>query len=320
MNPETIMVRVVKRVKEALDIDSFELADCSGGALPSSTPGAHLDVHLPSGLTRQYSLCDSASTPDRYRIAVLRDPTGRGGSVDMHDLVKVGDTLRIGAPRNHFPLVPSASRSLLFAGGIGITPILSMAQHLTSHGQEFELHYCARSADRMAFRDLLMTTALAHKTCLYFDDQGEDQRIDISQALALPREGVHVYVCGPRGFIDAVLQTAQANGWPGSQLHSESFSGNPAITRGAPFEVQLARSGRVISVSSEETVIQALARSGVDVPTSCEQGICGTCLLRVCAGVPDHRDMFLTPAEHLGNEWLIPCCSRSKTSTLVLDL
>jgi len=320
MPTETTTVRVARRAREALDIDSFALERCTGQAIPAIAAGAHLDVHLPNGLVRQYSLFNAPSDTDSYRIAVLRDPAGRGGSVGMHDLVQVGDTLEVSAPRNLFPLVPQARRSLLFAGGIGITPILAMAQQLMARQQDFALHYCARSAARMAFREYLMTTALADRTTLYVDDQGQDRRLDMARVLSRPEDGCHVYVCGPGGFIEAVLRTARDHGWPAAQLHSESFSGNAAIARGAPFEVQLAKSGRSVPVAAEETVVQALARCGIAVPTSCEQGICGTCVLRVRSGIPDHRDMFLTPAEHLSNEWLVPCCSRSKSATLVLDL
>jgi vanillate O-demethylase ferredoxin subunit len=320
--PSAIDVRVVRKRREARDVLSFALEAVDGAGLPAFTAGAHIDVHLPGGLTRQYSLCNPPGERHRYVIGVLREPASRGGSRAMHELVREGDVLRIGAPRNHFGLAADATSSLLLAGGIGITPILAMAHELAAAGREFSLHYCARSADRAAFADRLHASAFAARVHVHLDDGDAAQRVDLARLLARPAAGRHAYVCGPRGFIDAALASAADSGWPAASLHREFFGGAEATAGAADerFEVRLARSERVVVVPAGVTVVQALAASGVDVPTSCEQGVCGTCLTRVVEGVPEHRDLYLTPEEQARNDQFTPCCSRSKSPWLVLDL
>ncbi|MDB5941780.1 MAG: ferredoxin [Ramlibacter sp.] len=314
-------VRVAARRIEALDIASFELVDPRGRELPSFSAGSHIDVHLAGGITRQYSLCNDPGENHRYRIAVLRDPGSRGGSVALHDGVQVGDLLEISAPRNHFHLAEEAQHSLLLAGGIGVTPILCMAQRLSATGASFEMHYGARSRERMAFADHVAASSFAARVHMHLDDGPAVQRYDLAALLAAPRPGVHMYVCGPKGFIDAALQTARGNGWPEDQLHYEFFAGDTGPGDAAEsFEVRLARSGRVIKVDKEDTVTSALHACGIELETSCEQGVCGTCLTRVLDGVPDHRDLYLTPQERAANDQFLPCVSRSKSAVLVLDL
>ncbi|MCU0927922.1 MAG: PDR/VanB family oxidoreductase [Burkholderiaceae bacterium] len=317
----SLQVRVARKVVEALDICSFELVAADGRPLPPFSAGSHVDVQLPNGLTRQYSLANDPTESHRYLIAVLRDAASRGGSAAMHDAVHEGDLLTISAPKNHFPLAHDASRHLLLAGGIGVTPILCMAERLATIGAAFEMHYCTRSRARTAFHGRIHASAFAERVHFHFDDGEAAQRLDPSALLAAPQAGTHLYVCGPKGFIDAVLGTARACGWPEAALHVEYFSADVAPHDGdAPFEVQLASTGRVVVVPRERSVVQALADAGVEVPTSCEQGVCGTCLTRVLAGVPDHRDVYLTPEEQAANDQFTPCCSRAKTPRLVLDL
>lgn len=316
-----LQVRVERKVPEALDICSFELVPVAGGALPAFSAGSHVDVHLPNGLTRQYSLCNDAAESHRYVLGVLKDPGSRGGSTAMHDLVEAGSELSISAPKNHFPLAHGAKRSLLFAGGIGITPILCMAERLGTLGEPFELHYCTRSEERTAFRGRIQEGKLCASVRFHFDDGPQAQKLDLDSALARPEPGVHVYVCGPKGFMDAVLGTARRQGWPEPQLHYEFFGAEPVKSASdGSFEVQLASSGRVVTVGKDQTVVQALDAAGFTIVTSCEQGVCGTCLTRVLEGEPDHRDMYLTPEEHARNDQFLPCCSRSKTVKLILDL
>lgn len=320
-NASTLSVCVARKAQEATDICTFELVAVDGAPLPSFSAGSHVDVHLPGGLTRQYSLCNVPTETHRYLIGVLRDPASRGGSEAMHQQVQEGQLLQISAPKNHFGLAHDARRSLLLAGGIGVTPILCMAERLGMTGADFAMHYCTRSRDRTAFLQRITASSYASRVQFHFDDGAADQKLDLVALLADPQDGVHLYVCGPKGFMDAVLKTAREEGWPENQLHYEFFGAEVARSDSdAGFEVQLASSGRVITVAKDQTVTQALSAAGVEVQTSCEQGVCGTCLTRVLSGVPDHKDMYLTPEEQAANDQFTPCCSRAKTARLVLDL
>jgi len=320
-NAATLTVRVARKTPLATGICSLELVAEGGGALPAFTAGSHVDVHLPGGLTRQYSLCNSPAETHRYVLGVLRDAASRGGSAAVHDQVAEGDTLHISAPRNHFALAPDAKNSLLFAGGIGVTPILSMAGHLSDAGAAFNMHYCTRSAERTAFREHIAASAFASRVTHHFDDGDAAQKLDLPTLLIKPSAGTHLYVCGPKGFMDAVLATARAQGWPEAQLHYEFFgAGVVHADTDAGFDVKIASTGKVIEVPKHKTVVQALSDAGVDIMTSCEQGVCGTCLTRVLEGTPDHKDSYLLPEEQAANDQFMPCCSRAKSRMLVLDL
>jgi vanillate O-demethylase ferredoxin subunit len=316
-----ISVTVARKQAEAEDICTFELVGQGGQPLPAFSAGSHIDVHFPDGLTRQYSLCNDAAETHRYLIGVLKDPASRGGSEAMHTRVHEGDTLTISAPKNHFPLAHDARRSLLLAGGIGVTPILCMAERLAMAGAEFEMHYCTRSPSRTAFRQRIQASSFASQVQFHFDDGGAEQKLELAALLGAPEPGTHLYVCGPRGFMDAVLGTARANGWPEAQLHYEFFSAEVGPSASdESFEVKLASSGQVVVVPKGKTVVQALAEVGVEIQTSCEQGVCGTCITRVLEGVPDHKDSYFTPQEQAANDQFTPCCSRAKSAMLVLDL
>ena len=321
MNASTLIVRVARKAVEATDICSFELVDLSGKPLPPFSAGSHVDVNLPGGITRQYSLCNDPRESHRYLIGVLKDPATRGGSKAMHEQVNEGDVLEISTPKNHFALAHHAARSLLLAGGIGITPILCMAERLAIAGSHFEMHYASRSRDRMAFHDRILASGFASKVRLHFDDGAAEQQLNLAELLAEPEEGVHLYVCGPKGFMDAVLGTARSKGWPQSQLHYEFFAAEAVKSPDdESFAIKLASSGRVIVIAKDKSVTDALREAGVEIPTSCEQGVCGTCLTRVLEGEPDHKDLYLSPDEQAANDQFTPCCSRSKSPMLVLDL
>jgi vanillate O-demethylase ferredoxin subunit len=278
-------------------------------------------VNLPGGITRQYSLCNDPRESHRYLIGVLKDPATRGGSKAMHEQVNEGDVLEISTPKNHFALAHHAARSLLLAGGIGITPILCMAERLAMADSDFEMHYASRSRDRMAFHDRILASGFASKVRLHFDDGAAEQKLNLPELLAEPEEGVHMYVCGPKGFMDAVLGTARSKGWPQSQLHYEFFAAEAVKSSDdESFAIKLASSGRVIVIAKDKSVTDALREAGVEIPTSCEQGVCGTCLTRVLEGEPDHKDLYLSPDEQAANDQFTPCCSRSKSPMLVLDL
>jgi vanillate O-demethylase ferredoxin subunit len=321
MSSLTLPVQVTRKLVEAQDICSLELMATDGRALPSFSAGAHVDVQLPGGLVRQYSLCNDPRESHRYLIAVLRDPASRGGSAAVHEQVQQGQRLNISLPRNHFALARDSRRSLLLAGGIGVTPILCMAERLAQLGADFEMHYCTRSRGRTAFLQRIEASSFADRVQLHHDDGDAAQRLDLARVLAAPESGVHLYVCGPRGFMDAVLGTARAQAWPESQLHYEFFGAElPGADQDRSFEVQLASSGRVVTVPAGTTVVKALADAGIEVMVSCEQGVCGTCLTRVLDGVPEHRDVYLTPDEQAANDQFLPCCSRAKSARLTLDL
>jgi vanillate O-demethylase ferredoxin subunit len=312
---------ITRKLPLATDICLFELSSADGEPLPTFSAGAHIDVHG-NGLIRQYSLCNRPGEKGVYQIGVLRDPASRGGSVAMHACAD-GEVLDISEPRNHFPLDPRAKHTILFAGGIGITPILCMATELLDAGRSFELHYCTREPVRAAFLERLAEPGLKEHARAFFDSDGPEQRVDLQTVLARPDEGTHVYVCGPAGFIEAVLGTASNSGWPAANLHREYFGVEQApVARDsdAAFQVTLSSSGKVVDVPAGTTVVEALRTHGIEIPVSCEQGVCGTCLTRVLAGEPDHRDVYLTDEERAANDQFLPCCSRSKTPELVIDL
>ncbi len=313
-------VEIVARRLETAEIVTLDLAPADARPLPDFTAGAHIDIEPAPGLSRQYSLCAPRSAAGCYRIGVLRDPASRGGSVAVHGLA-VGQRVRISEPRNHFPLAPGPHQSLLLAGGIGVTPLLCMAEQLHRDGADFSLHYRARSPAHAAFLPLLREAAFADRVALHFDDGDPRRELDIDAVLAAAAPGAHVYVCGPGGFIAWVLDAAARAGWPETRLHREYFKapGQPAAT-GRPFQIRLARSGRLLEVSPDRSIVDVLRRHGVAVPVSCESGVCGTCLTGVLQGLPDHRDVYLTDAEKARNDQILPCCSRSRSALLVLDL
>ena len=322
MQHATLDVEVLRKRVEAEGIASFELASPDGKQLPPFSAGAHIDVFLPNGMVRQYSLCNAAWQEDIYQIAVLRDQNSRGGSVCIHDAVQEGQVLKISEPRNHFPLTNGASHSVLIAGGIGVTPILSMAERLSHAGASFEFHYCTRNRKRTAFLNRIAESPYASRVQFHFDDGPEDQRFDASAVLRASLDpNAHLYVCGPGGFLDFVLARAREAGWSGSHLHREYFMAAPVESaQSGAFEVEIVSTGKVIPILPEQSVVEVLTEHGVEIPVSCEQGVCGTCLTRVLSGEPDHRDMFMTDEEHARNDRFTPCCSRAKSARLVLDL
>ncbi|MCY0964697.1 PDR/VanB family oxidoreductase [Parathalassolituus penaei] len=326
-----IQVQVQHKTRLADDIVGLQLQATDGSALPAFSAGAHIDLHLPNGQIRQYSLANDPQVSAFYELGILLDPTSRGGSCCVHQDIQAGDQLHISQPRNLFALVP-APRYRLFAGGIGITPILSMAHQLYAQGAEFELHYCARSRSRAAYVERLQAAAFAERVHLYFDDEPASARMDAAALLATPDQS-HVYICGPSGFIRHLTSTAAQQGWSSEQVHYEQFaaptrsSDNSASDNSASdnsssdraFEIQLVSSGQVISVAANESAADALTRAGVAVALSCEQGICGSCLLPIVDGEPDHRDYFQTQTERAANSHFTPCCSRAKSRRLVIN-
>jgi vanillate O-demethylase ferredoxin subunit len=317
---KTIAARVLQKHREAEGIVSLELAGADGDPLPPFTAGSHIDLHVRPGLVRQYSLYNDPQECHRYLIAVVRDPASRGGSAAIHEEIRAGDLLRISEPRNHFPLVRSR-RSLLFAGGIGVTPLLCMAQRLAHIHADFEMHYCTRSPQRTAFRDRIAASDLASRVHFHFDDGDEDQLLDVDEVLGIPDDSTHLYVCGPDGFMAHVLQAARAHGWLPQNIHYEYFGAPPLDRSGdTPFDVIIASSGETVRIPSGKTVIEILQQHDIDIEASCQQGVCGTCVTRLLDGVPEHRDRILTAEQKARNDQFTPCRSRAKSPALVLDL
>ena len=316
-----LTVRVERIRQEALDIKSFELVRVDGGSLPGFAPGSHVDVHIEQGLVRQYSLCSGSDETARYRIAVKNESGSRGGSRAMHEHVKEGDVIQISAPRNNFSLVSGAAHHLLVAGGIGVTPLLSMARHLQAERASFDFQYFSRSIQHTAFHDLISGSDLGHRTVFHYALEPEAVRSYLRRLLWRRREGAHLYLCGPRPFMDLVEATAAAT-WPPEAVHLEYFSADPASLAGASdeFRVRLARRNCEYLVPAGKSIVDALADHGVCIETSCEQGVCGTCLTGVLGGTPDHRDVFLTEEERAAGGKILPCVSRARSEVLVLDL
>jgi len=322
MRETWIPVRVARRWQETKEIAALELVAEGAAKLPAFEADAHVDVEVAPGLVRQYSLCNDPADRDRYVIGVLRAPDSRGGSAAVHQRLNQGDVIRIGAPRNLFALAKDAPHHVLLAGGIGVTPVMAMAHDLAVRQASFTLHYCARTRAQAAFLEVLGSPALAARATLHFDDEHGQERFDSRRCLSDQPAGAHVYVCGPTGFRQAAVDAARSLGWPDTHVHREVFSQAVTDIDGAdrPFELELARSRRVVVVSGDSTALQALRAAGVELPSSCESGVCGTCLTTVLQGSPDHRDSYLTPAEQAAGDCFLPCCSRAFGARLTVDL
>ena len=322
MTERTLTVRVARIARETPEILSFELAHPWGRPLPAYEPGAHIDVKMPGGFSRQYSLARAAEgAPASYVIGVKREGASRGGSASMHERVREGDLLPISTPRNHFPLQPDAAHHLLLAAGIGMTPLLAMAQSLAGRGAAFTLCVFARSRAHVAFAEALRDPRLAPHVRLHLDDAGEGEppaRIDLGELLAVHAPGTHLYMCGPGGFMDAVRRAAA--GWPEGCVHAEYFAAptDAAAPAGKPFTLRLARRGITVPVAADQTAVDALHDVGIDIPVSCEQGLCGTCVVEGEGEGAEHRDFCLSGAER--RHKVVLCCSRAKGAELVLDL
>jgi vanillate O-demethylase ferredoxin subunit len=321
MTTDLLDVVVNHRELQGQGVAVLTLADPAGAALPAFSAGAHVDLHLPGGLVRSYSLCGDPRDRSAYRLGVLKDPASRGGSLAVHQALAEGTRLRIGAPRNLFPLAEAAPHSVLVGGGIGITPMLAMAWSLHAAGSSFELHYCARSRTQAAFLMELAAAPWVHHVSLHFDDEGEAARLAPHLVAQASAPGSHVYVCGPAGFMDWVLAESLAGGVAPERLHREYFSApasNSADNLG--FELVAQRSGKTLHVAPDTSLLAALKSLGISVPVSCEQGVCGTCACTVLAGEPEHRDAYLTVEERAANDQILVCCSRARSARLVLDL
>lgn len=324
----SLKVRVRSITFQGEDINAYEVIPVDRDLLPEFTPGAHIDIYFRDGRVRQYSLCSDPQDLTRYVFAVQRDVKGRGGSKALFEKVHVGRTLVISTPRNAFPLSDSAERHLFLAGGIGITPIVSMVTALERQGADFKLHYCTRSSDRTAFRDELKAHIGEDRFNLHHDEGDPSKGLDLLALLKEWTPGTHLYLCGPPGFLKAAKEASSH--WPEGTVHFESFtpplvaqrqvtdecSPDGAIPVG--FEIEVSSSGERWAVPPDKTILEVLREHGHQVPSSCEAGVCGTCKVGYLEGEPDHQDYILSDSDK--REMLLVCCSRSKSPRLVLDL
>jgi vanillate O-demethylase ferredoxin subunit len=316
----SLVARVVSKVAEAIDIVAIGLEPAEGGLFPEFTAGAHIDVDLGMGIVRQYSLCSSPAERSRYLIAVKREPESRGGSQAIHDRLQCGDNVDISTPRNHFPLAADATRHLFFAGGIGITPFMAMIEALDGPGAPFHLHYFTRSTEHAAFHERLSRDGVKDSVFCHVGVEPPQLRVFLRRTLWKYVPGTHLYVCGPGPFIDAVLSAASA--WPQGTVHREYFA-NPQSAAARPLDactIRLAKSGKTVEVAEGQSVLAALNLAGCKVPSSCEQGVCGTCVVGLVDGDADHRDAYLTPEERSAGRLFVPCVSRPTADALTLDL
>ena len=315
-----MQVRVKRISYEAENVNSYELVALTGGDLAPFAAGCHIDLHLPNGMIRSYSLLNDQSERNRYVVAVNKDAASRGGSSFIHEKVRVGDIINISHPKNNFVLQEDAAHSVLIAGGIGITPLLSMIRRLETLGRSWELFYAARTRVAAAFLDELNSLRPCIHSNLHvnFDQEPPGRMLDLPAIVKDAPSSAHLYCCGPVPMLEA-FEAATANR-PGNQVHVEYFKAKEEPAAEGGFEVKLARSNRTIVVPAGKTILNALLDAGIAASYACTEGVCGTCETRVVEGIPDHRDAFLSKEEQAANKTMMICCSGSKSPTLVLDL
>jgi phthalate 4,5-dioxygenase reductase subunit len=314
--PISLPLRVTRNDEIASGIHLLEFRDPDGKLLPEFSAGAHIAVRVPNGLLRKYSLCNNPAERERYQIAVKRESNGRGGSCSLIDSVKAGDEITVTAPVNDFAL-PQRSHDFLFiAGGIGVTPMMAMIRQVMAEGKRFRLFYCSRSPETTAFRDELSAPEFKDKVVIHYDEGDASRSLDLRPILAERKNREHLYCCGPRPLMEAVR--AMTDHWSPTAVHFEAFS--EAETHKAddkPFKVRLARSGDVLDVPTDKTILEVLRAHGLDVPSSCETGTCGTCRTKLLAGEADHRDLVL--AEHERKDTIMICVSRARSTDITID-
>lgn len=318
----TMRVRSITR--QTSQVLSIVLESLHHENLPAISPGDHIDVHMGVGLTRSYSLVGNAGSSSRYEIAVALDINSRGGSLYIHQRLRVGDELKISGPRNLFQLQSDANHSVLIAGGIGITPIWSMVQELDRLRRPWRLYFAARSRSQAAYLEeiqKLASQSLCGQLITHFDDEADGKPFNIAAVLASTPQDAHLYCCGPAAMLNA-YEMATAD-YPKDQVHLERFGVAPATDNGThsnEFELVLARSGQKFRVPADKSILDVLLDHGIDAQYGCMQGVCGMCQVAVIDGTPDHRDQILSPETKLTNSCLMVCCSRSRSQSLTIDL
>lgn len=312
-----LRVQVAEKKMTTGDVVILKLKSIKG-QLPTFQPGAHIDVHLQNGLIRQYSLTNGPGETGHYTIGVKREPNGLGGSTTIHDTVSEGDVLAVSAPRNNFPLRRDALRTILIAGGIGVTPILSMARALCSAELPFEFHYFTQSEDHIAFRDVIegLGDAVTHHIGL----APNETAIALKFLLQEPGFAEHVYICGPGPMLEATRRICAASGWADENIHFEYFKNTTQLDNSNSFDIDLARSGITLKVPAGKTILEVLRENHINMASSCEQGACGTCRVDVLDGDVHHQDVYLNPSEKAEGKSIMTCVSRAKSARLMLDI
>jgi phthalate 4,5-dioxygenase reductase component len=314
--PITMPLRVTRNDEIASGIHLLEFRDPDGKFLPEFSAGAHIAVRVPNGLLRKYSLCNDPAERERYQIAVKRESSGRGGSCSLIDGVKAGDKITVTAPVNDFALPQRAQDFLFIAGGIGVTPMMAMIRQVTAQGKRFRLFYCSRSPETTAFRDELSKAEFKEKVVIHYDEGDATRSLDLRPILAERKNREHLYCCGPRPLMEAVR--AMTDHWSSTAVHFEAFSEAETHKTGdKPFKVTLARSGDILEVPTDKTILEVLRAHGFDVPSSCETGTCGTCRTKLLAGEADHRDLVL--AEYERKDTIMICVSRARGADITID-
>ncbi|HET6523089.1 PDR/VanB family oxidoreductase [Sphingopyxis sp.] len=311
----TVKCTVDAVIQAGRDIRFFRFRPLDGESLPPSDPGAHIGLLLPNGIVRQYSLMEPDMAPDSYMIGVKRNPDGGGGSEWIHTELNSGDVIEIELPRNNFPMEEASAKNVLIAGGIGITPIYAMAKAMHLQGRPFTLHYSCRSRDDAV---LLEELAAFGDVRLHFDEERGGEFLSIDKIVQASDLDTHLYCCGPGPMLGAF--EAACKDRPRSHVHLEYFQAKEAAARDGGFEIELARSGDVYWVEEGSTILDTLIQADVDVPYSCEEGICGACEAKVLGGEPDHRDSYLSDEDRASGAMVLICCSGSKSPRLILDL
>jgi len=327
--PKTALnLRVRQITYQGIGINAYEFVREDGGELEEFTAGTHVDLYFRDGRVRQYSLCNDPAERRRYLIAVLREDNGRGGSIAIHERVHTQRLVAVGHPRNNFPLIEGAPHQILLAGGIGITPLKAMVHRLERIGADYTLHYCAKSSAHAAFQEELAPLAAKGRVIMHFDGGNPAKGLDIAALLRRYEPGWQLYYCGPPGFMEACARAC--TNWPAEAVHFEYFVGAPVLpAEGVPhdigsdalalgFQIKIASTGTVLTVPNDKSIAQVLGEHGIEVPTSCQSGLCGTCKVRYLAGDVEHRDYLLSAEAR--TQFLTTCVSRSKGATLVLDL
>lgn len=315
MQKTLIDVVVTGRAALADDIVAIDLEAIDGGRLPIFEAGAHIEAHIADRLVRPYSLCNAPHERHRYRLGVLRDANSRGGSEAIYQDWIVGHRLKVSQPRNLFPMVEEATQSILVGGGIGITPLISMAHRLDALRRPFQLHYGVRDISRAAFLAELCGSPFADRTHVHFSAH---RRFSVAEDVGAPCAGAHLYVCGPQAFMDHVIAEARLLGWADDQIHFEYFDVDIDMV-GMPFVVETA-DGKSFDIPPDRSIADILTENGYDIDISCEKGICGSCILDVVSGTPDHRDHYLTDEEKSRNDCMAVCCSRARSDRLLLKI
>lgn len=310
----SMQARICQVRWEAESILSYCLEPVNGESFPAFTAGAHINLNLAPGLSRSYSLLNDPAEANRYEIAVQLDPASRGGSQHVHENWRAGQLVQISAPGNNFPLEEGAAHTVLVAGGVGITPMLSMIARLEKLGQSWELHYAARNRARAAFTGRLSQYESVHLT---IGDEPVSPRMNIGSVIQSAPPDAHFYCCGPEAMLSHFRQaTSSLNG----RAHFEYFSADTEIATDGGYKLELRRSGKIIDVQAGETMLDALLNAGINVGFACSEGFCGSCKVSVLEGAPDHRDSFLTDLEKETNQAVIVCCSGARSPSLTLDL